>query len=397
MNYILPIHCGSPDMAKLNLGSIYLKIDTDIDLSLYLDAKKSSIAKLLPLKNTITNTNTNTNINTSNKIRLPLAQNQKQSRFLNKGCLMSFCDSFSPQAPCAYAKWQANVQGSQGKTEANIQDKNKNKNLNSYLAGLFEGDGHIWLPNINWKKKHNPRFCITFALKNEPLAKKILEIIEYGHIRYKPKENACVLIVSPVKGLKKIIWLINGELRTPKVHQLHKLIDWINVNHSSNIIKKSVNKESNFNNSWLAGFVDADGSFGIRHTNNKAKKRQISCRLRIEQRMVDPITNESYFDILNKIAFFFNCNLLLRKQVATGNVYFSLTASSSKSIKIIIDYFECYPLYSSKYLDYKDWAEAARLILDKKQYESIVKIDSLKSNMNNSRVYFNWIHLNKFT
>jgi len=44
-------------MAKLNLGSIYLKIDTDIDLSLYLDAKKSSIAKLLPLKNTNTNTN----------------------------------------------------------------------------------------------------------------------------------------------------------------------------------------------------------------------------------------------------------------------------------------------------------------------------------------------------
>ena len=385
-------------MAKLNLGSIYLKIDKDIDLSLDLDVKKSYIAKLLPLKNTNTNKNTNKNTNTSNKIRLPLAKNKKQSCSLNKGCLMSFCDSFSPQA----------LQGSQGKTEAKIQDtiyplwhKYKNKNFNSYLAGLFEGDGHIWLPNINWKKKHNPRFCITFALKNEPLAKKILEIIEYGHIRYKPKENACVLIVSPVKGLKKIILLINGELRTPKVHQLHKLIDWINVNHSSNIIKKSVNKESKFNNSWLAGFVDADGSFGIRHTKieNKAKKRQISCRLRIEQRMVDPITNESYFDILNKIAFFFNCNLLLRKQVATGNVYFSLTASSSKSIKIIIDYFECYPLYSSKYLDYRDWAEAARLILDKKQYtnESIVKIDSLKSNMNNSRVYFNWIHLNKLT
>jgi len=184
-------------MAKLNLGSIYLKIDTDIDLSLNLDAKKkSSIAKLLPLKDT------NTNTNKSKKIRLPLAQNQKQSRYLNKGCLMSFCDSFSPQA----------LLGSKGKTEAKILDprypewdKYKNQKFNSYLAGLFEGDGHIWLPNINWKKKHNPRFCITFALKNEPLAKKILEIIEYGHIRYKQKENACVLIVSPVKGLKKII------------------------------------------------------------------------------------------------------------------------------------------------------------------------------------------------
>jgi len=75
------------------------------------------------------------------------------------------------------------------------------------------------------KKKHNPRFCITFGLKNEPLAKKFLEIIGYGFIRYKPKDNACVLVVSPVKGLKIIIKYINGELRTPKIIQLHKLID----------------------------------------------------------------------------------------------------------------------------------------------------------------------------
>ena len=46
------------------------------------------------------------------KIRLPLAQTQKQSRFINKGCLVSLCDSFSTQA----------LQGSQGKTETKIQD-----------------------------------------------------------------------------------------------------------------------------------------------------------------------------------------------------------------------------------------------------------------------------------
>jgi hypothetical protein len=62
-------------------------------------------------------------------------------------------------------------------------------------------------------------------MKDELLAKKILEIIGYGFIRYKPKNNACVLIVSPVKGLKKIIDLINGELRTPKISQLFALID----------------------------------------------------------------------------------------------------------------------------------------------------------------------------
>jgi hypothetical protein len=75
------------------------------------------------------------------------------------------------------------------------------------------------------KKKHNPRFCITFGLKNEPLAKKLLDIIGYGHIRYKPKNNACVLIVSPVKGLNVLIKYINGELRTPKIIQFYNLID----------------------------------------------------------------------------------------------------------------------------------------------------------------------------
>jgi len=96
------------------------------------------------------------------------------------------------------------------------------------------------------KKKHNPRFCITFSLKNEPLAKRLLYLIGSGFIRYKIKDNACVLVVSPVVGLKKIVYLINGELRTPKIHQLHKLIDWLNKNHSTNI-KKLPLKEGNLN------------------------------------------------------------------------------------------------------------------------------------------------------
>jgi hypothetical protein len=75
------------------------------------------------------------------------------------------------------------------------------------------------------KKKHNPRFCITFTLNNEPLAKKLLTIIGYGFIRYKPKDNACVLVISPVKGLKNIIERINGKIRTPKIIQVYKLID----------------------------------------------------------------------------------------------------------------------------------------------------------------------------
>ncbi len=107
-------------------------------------------------------------------------------------------------------------------------------NLNSYLAGLFEADGHIWIPSSNSTKKHNPRFCITFHLKDKALADKLLDSLGYGFIRIKLKENACVLTISPLKGLINVIHLLNGNMRTPKIHQLYSLIDWVNTNHNTN-------------------------------------------------------------------------------------------------------------------------------------------------------------------
>lgn len=285
------------------------------------------------------------------------------------------------------------------KMKKKIEMKN-NKNkiwFNCYLAGLFEGDGDIWICKDSMKKKHNPRFSITFNLKDEPLAKILLDIIGYGFIRYKPKDNACLLVVYSVKGLKKIIEFINGELRTPKIIQLYNLIDWINKNHGSDIIKLPLKKGDLDKDSWLAGFVDADGSFSIQHTKleNKAKKKKISCRLRIEQRMYEPLSKISYFDILTEITKFLNCNLKTRKQITTGNKYFNLSASSRKSLLIIIRYFKTFPLYSSKYLDYKNWEQATLLILENNHYteQGIIRIDFIKNNMNLKRTEFNWDHL----
>lgn len=283
---------------------------------------------------------------------------------------------------------------------------NRNYNSNSlkinkfkeYLAGLFEGDGHIWIKNPNQKKKHNPRFCITFSLKNEPLAKKLLELIGSGFIRYKRQDNACVLTVSPVIGLKKLVHLLNGELRTPKIHQLHKLIDWLNKNHNTKFTKLPLKDSLLSKDGWLSGFIDSDGSFSVQYTKleNNAKKRKISCRLRIEQRMLDPITNESYLKVLTDVSNFLNCSLLTRKQKSTGNEYYTLTASSKMSLEIIVNYLEEYPLFSSKYLDYSDWKEIVFLIFENKHYteEGINKTESVKNSMNRQRIKFTWNHLN---
>jgi hypothetical protein len=67
----------------------------------------------------------------------------------------------------------------------------------------------------------------------------------------------------------------------------------------------------------------------------------------------------------------------------------------------VIKYFNKFPLFSSKYLDFLAWEEAHNLILNKAHYkknglDGLNRIKHLKNNMNNNRTEFSWLHLNNF-
>jgi hypothetical protein len=273
-------------------------------------------------------------------------------------------------------------------------------NFGSYLAGLFEGDGHIWIPKDNMIKKHNPRFCITFHISDLPLAKIILKKIGYGFIRIKSKENAVVLTVSPIKGLKYIIYVISSYLRTPKINQVNNLLTWLNKHHNTQYSYIYYNQYSLDSDNWLTGFIDADGGFFINHIKKNetdTQKENFKLTLTIEQRLIDPITNESYVLIMKKIADFFKVNLRTRIQKSSGRSYFRVVAGSIISRSIVINYLTTYPLQTSKYLNYMDWKKAS-LIKTSKYYrhlsnEDKKKILYLKSNMNKNRSFYNWDHL----
>lgn len=59
---------------------------------------------------------------------------------------------------------------------------------------------------------------------------------------------------------------------------------------------------------------------------------------------------------------------------------------------------ENYPIFSSKYLNYKDWRKVLEYVENKNHTnpESIKTIIEIKSKMNNKRIEFNWDHLGKF-
>lgn len=267
----------------------------------------------------------------------------------------------------------------------NIQIKNNDLNLSYYLAGLIEGDGYISINN-----KNKVILGITFNIKDLFLAKNLLNNFEQGFI-VKRKTKSIELRFTSVKVLRKIINLINGKFRTPKIDQLYKLIDWMNKHHSIDIPKLSLDNSPLFNNSWLAGFIDADGCFYIRYFLN-----QLQCKFSLEQRMIYPKTQENFKPILDQICLFLNVKLNIRSRINYKNSYYIIKIENQNSTQILIDYLNNNSLFSSKYLDFLEWKKAFNQIKNKThltdQGRNIVY--STKNNMNNKRTYFNWDHLN---
>lgn len=300
--------------------------------------------------------------------------------------------------------------------EVNYLAEHGNKGLMKlapYLAGLIEGDGHIAVHDKNSKSKiFRPKIIITFNSKDKPLAEKLSSILKLGKVI--PKKGGCVILqILAKQDVLKIIQLINGCMRTPKIEALHRAIHWINEKDNSSIPLLDLDLSPIDSNSWLAGFTDADGNFSINLINKKkygkvgAKVIQTFFRLELKQNYSKYVSETqggaSYFNILTKVAAFFTVNLYTRTRFREDKVYYSFIVMSHNytSHEIVRKYFDCYPLYSSKYLAYKDWCHVQDLqILNKgKKWskEDINKIIFIKSQFNNKRKFYNFSHLDSLT
>lgn len=283
------------------------------------------------------------------------------------------------------------------------------EDLGFYLAGLFEGDGHVSLSKvINSKGKISyPYIAITFAKKDLPLINSL--VTNYGgRLRFKEKENAVVWIMNSHKNLMSIIQLINGKLRTPKIIKFNDLIVWINKKYDYKLPIYNLNTSPLNSNAWLAGFIDADGGFKIRYTekhvdeNGKVKsKGRIEVRFVLEQQQFLESLNKEilghYEDIMLEIQSFFDIKNPLRISKHHNKNYWIIEVTSLSKLKLLIHYLSFFPLLTSKRNDYENWLEAYKLI-DRKEHlteEGKFTIKNIKHNMNRNRKIFNWDHLNK--
>ena len=293
-------------------------------------------------------------------------------------------------------------------------DKYNNQNFASYLTGLIEGDGSIIVPKSERSPKgkiNYPSIHIAFHLKDLPLALLIQKNLGHGSLQRKKGVNCYTFVINNQEGIIKIVNLLNGNMRTPKINSLFNLIDWLNnKNHATSpeyglteltqkIIKQPLRIDSLFNDSWLSGIIDSDGHFSVRTSMVEKDSRvgaKIECKFEFSQKQKDHLGNNTKL-FLNNIARFLKTNVKNIRE-NTPNPQYRLRTNNLESNFILINYLSEYPLFGSKYLDYNDWKEILCLFKPRFKYsqENIDKILKIKSQMNNRRTCFIWNHLNNF-
>lgn len=163
-------------------------------------------------------------------------------------------------------------------------------------------------------------------------------------------------------------------------------------------------------NSWLTGFSDADANFSIniyKRTNKNSTRVQLYYRLEIRQNYhkMDRIhlnlysnssSSLSYFPIISEIGKFLDVNIYSRSREIKDKIYSSYTViSHNKSSNLkIINYFDKFPLLSSKYLDYKSFKELVLLQNENpKPTIYLEKAINIRKDFNKTRTTYNWSHL----
>lgn len=267
-----------------------------------------------------------------------------------------------------------------------------------YITGLIEGGGTIYVPKTERFVKGNinyPSIRIVFHLKDLPLALLIQKELGHGSISKKKGKNAYICTINNLDGLLLLVNLLNGKMKTNKIYTLNKLIDWYNKYKNTSFEKKELNTESILSNAWLSGFLEADGHFSLR-TTQSSKYSKIECKFELSQIQKDQNKKDNLF-FLEEIATNFQ-SLVKSIKNDTNNPQYRIRTTSLKANLVVINYLTKYPLFGTKFLDYKDWKKVIELF-NKGSFNHSLNMDYvklLKSKMNENRTVFVWDHLQNF-
>ena len=194
-------------------------------------------------------------------------------------------------------------------------------------------------------------------------------------------------------------------MRTPKIEALHRLITWYNNRYNTTIPLLGVDLEPISNNSWLSGFIEADGSFYLNYKFNKNDMLiGIVYYLRISQkqtytRKIDSNINVSNLPHMEQIGELLNTkvtNIVRHKQNYVEKAFEVRTDKLVSKLQLF-DYLNKFPLFGYKYYSHINLEKIHKLVINKeyKTIEGKNKILDYKSLMKYNEQY-TWEHIQNF-
>jgi LAGLIDADG endonuclease len=294
--------------------------------------------------------------------------------------------------------------------ELSSLSKHNNNQLGYYLAGLIEADGSIIVPQKD--SKNTPTISISFNIIDKPLAICIKDRLGYGSLEEIIENNAVKFIIRGKYNILNIVSLINGKFRTPKIEKFHSLISYINsmwLNSEEKLIPLGLDTSSFDKNSWLAGFSDGDANININITWPEKSKNgygQIRLTFELVQSRIQDEHLEKYKDFMSNLSIYLKSKLgthyISRYDRMGKQKAWRARIVNKEGATVLINYFNKFPMFSSKYLNYRDWQIVYNIIVIRKEHigekklDTYKKVEQIKNNMNNKRLIFTWDHLNYF-
>ena len=299
----------------------------------------------------------------------------------NKGTwIRTFCTVVNTKAelmPCCNSKHKSSVVSLGEKLPEREQrvEEIKNNYIEQFFVGLLEGDGTI-TTNLNSYKSIRVRFVI--ALKNEKnnhyMLNKIQNIIG-GRVVIERKEKYVTWIASSKSEINKVLLILARYplITVRKQCQLEFAKNCLLYNDADNFLLNRKNMYKNMNdlliraklnkkiiielpfyfNSWLSGFIEAEGNFSLVF-NDKGHLRNSTFN----------IGQKDDLYVLKLILFYFQSEKNIGKDkkklvkgILTDPNYYRLNLCNSLSKKLIFEHFSKYPLLGEKNISYSKFFE----------------------------------------
>ena len=198
----------------------------------------------------------------------------------------------------------------------------------------------------------------------------------YGSVTRVKSKNAYLLTITKREGLQILLNLINGKLRTQsKCDAVYKNI--LNVYGEPLHLKEkfSIDTSEDLDNHWLAGFIDANGSFQVKCLERAKPSGGTRFEIRLNMQL-----DQKTRVFLDLIKDKFGGNIGYRKSQDT----FYYSSTSFGSAKKVIKYLDKYHMLSSKYINFLRWRKVYQLIQEKKHLtpKGQARIIKIKYSMN---------------